>query len=62
MSLGYDNIQIYPYVMVDLEQLTLTKKSTSIPGSILQESSPRRCRTAMWKRLKEHRHRGEPAG
>ncbi|MDQ0497196.1 hypothetical protein QOZ95_005404 [Paenibacillus brasilensis] len=26
MSLGYDQIQIYPYVMVDLEQLVLTKK------------------------------------
>ncbi|MFD1464400.1 hypothetical protein ACFQ5D_24570, partial [Paenibacillus farraposensis] len=26
MSLGYDQIQIFPYVMVDLEQLVLTKK------------------------------------
>lgn len=26
MSLGYDQIQIYPYFMVELEQLTLTKK------------------------------------
>ncbi len=26
MSLGYDNIQIHPYELVELEQLTLTKK------------------------------------
>ncbi len=52
MSLGYDQIQIYPFELVELEQLTLTKKSMSIPGSILQELSPRICRTAMWKQRK----------
>lgn len=53
MSLGYDQIQIHPYEQIDLEELTLTKKLTSILGFILQVLSPKTCKTAMWKRQKK---------
>lgn len=47
MSLGYDQIQIHPYEQMDLEELTLTKKLTSILGFISQVLSLKTCKTVM---------------
>lgn len=56
MSLGYDQIHIHPYEQMDLEELTLTKKLTSILGFILQVLSPKTCKTVTWKRQKKYHH------
>jgi hypothetical protein len=65
MSLGYDQIQIYPFELVELEQLTLTKKInehtrlyfTGIIPEDMQDSY-----VECGNNGKEHRHSGEPTG
>lgn len=61
MSLGYDQIQIYPFELVELEQLTLTKNQRAYPALFYRNHPRGYAGQLCGNDGKEHCHPGEPA-